>query len=99
MDHRRWDPRSSFPWDFCHWDFLFQLLVFLLPRSLVSGHSMPSAMAVLDDFLPGSFLLPWPGLTPSLLGAALGSKPPGNSSHLPGARAKSQSEPPRISAR
>lgn len=52
---------------------------------------MPSTTSVLDNFLAGSFLLPWSKLTPSWLGAAPGSKPPGNSFHLPGARAKSLS--------
>lgn len=65
----------------------------------LSGRSTPHALSVLGDFLPGSFLLLWPRLTPSWLGAALGSKPPGNSSHLPGARAKILSEHPVTSAR
>lgn len=99
MDRGRWDPTSSFPWNFCHWDFLSQLPVFFLPPGIVSGQSVPSAMSVPDDFLPGSFLLPWPRLTPSWLGAAPGSKPPGNSSHLPGVGAKSLSKPPGTSAR
>lgn len=96
MDHGRWDPQNSFP-GISGTGIFSPSSLFFLPPGIVGGHSVPSSIS--DDFPPGSSLLPWPQLTPSWLGAAPGSKPPGNSSHLPGARAKSFSEPPGTSAR